>query len=409
VEEEQCGPQCDRSNRMAAVPARRGRDDRFEGREPPHLPEAVDEADVLEQRLFRKAARPLERARAREDGAVPVEGAKHPALECVPRAEQPVRPRPFAKAQGEVPTRHALVPQRAAHGGQCSRRQSRVGVEEYERLAATECSSGVELWTPPAARADYPRPEPLRDGGGSIRAAAVRHDPFPRWFLDVELARPAGELIFLVQRGSHDRHEHGDQMVVRRLLRITRAGLLRPSPAVRTVGVGRQAMLDAEVVRRAWREGRDPSLRRRRTIAALASAGLADFAVISLYQFGAIRHLPDPPTRFFDSDRVNASKQAYAFGVPDGTTGALLYAAELVLAAVGGSRGSGRPFAASALLAGATATGAGAAVYYLWDMFAREKRACAYCLAGAALNLAMFPLALRDLAWDVRARRALSG
>src|SRR6266542_1664814 len=132
-------------------------------------------------------------------------------------------------------------------------------------------------------------------------------------------------------------------------------------------------MLNAAVVRRTWRDGRDPSLRRRRTLAALASAGLADFAVISLYQLGAIRHLPDPPVPAFDSDRVNGSTKAYAFGVPDGTTGALLYAAELVLAGVGGSRESGRPLAASALLVGATVIGVGAAVYYLWDMFAREK------------------------------------
>ena len=168
-------------------------------------------------------------------------------------------------------------------------------------------------------------------------------------------------------------------------------------------------MLDAAVVRRTWRNGRAPSLRRRRVIAALASAGLADFAMISLYQLGALRHLPDPPIRTFDSDRVNGSAKAYAFGVPDGTTGALLYAAELVLAAAGGSHDSGRPLAASALLAGASAIGAGAAVYYLWDMFVREKRACAYCLVGAALNLSMFPLALCDVAEHVRERRARSG
>jgi uncharacterized membrane protein len=165
-------------------------------------------------------------------------------------------------------------------------------------------------------------------------------------------------------------------------------------------------MLKAADIQRTWRDGRDPSLRRRRTIAALASAGLADFAVISLYQMGAIRHLPDPPIRAFDSDRVNASTKAYALGVPDGTTGALLYAAELVLSAFGGSRKSGRPLAASALLAGAAAVGAGAAVYYLWDMFARERRACAYCLVGSALNLSMLPLALGDLAEHMRERRA---
>jgi uncharacterized membrane protein len=164
-------------------------------------------------------------------------------------------------------------------------------------------------------------------------------------------------------------------------------------------------MLDATTVRNTWREGRDPSLRRCRIIAALASAGLADFGVISLFQLGAIRHLPDPPASVFDSDRVNGSAKAYALGVPDGTTGALLYAAQLVLAGVGGARESGRPLAASVLLAGAAAVGAASAAYYLWDMVTREKRACGYCLAGAALNFAIVPLAFRDVADHLRTRR----
>jgi hypothetical protein len=74
-----------------------------------------------------------------------------------------------------------------------------------------------------------------------------------------------------------------------------------------------------EAIRRELREGHSPSLRRRRRIGFLAALGAVDFAVISLYQIGAIRHLPEPPGHLFDSDKVNASRKAYALGVPDGT------------------------------------------------------------------------------------------
>ena len=46
-------------------------------------------------------------------------------------------------------------------------------------------------------------------------------------------------------------------------------------------------------MRSAWRDGDEPSLRRRRKIASLAVLGLVDFGIISLYQMGVIRSLPD--------------------------------------------------------------------------------------------------------------------
>ena len=82
--------------------------------------------------------------------------------------------------------------------------------------------------------------------------------------------------------------------------------------------------MHVDAIRRELRDGRSPSLRRRRWIGTLAALGLADFAIISLYQIGVIRHLPDIPGKVFDSDKVNASHKAYAMGLPDGTTGAAL-------------------------------------------------------------------------------------
>jgi hypothetical protein len=53
----------------------------------------------------------------------------------------------------------------------------------------------------------------------------------------------------------------------------TPSGPMHPKRAVRSFSCGGD-MLDPTSVRDAWRRGRDPSLRWRRAIAALASAGL---------------------------------------------------------------------------------------------------------------------------------------
>ena len=80
-----------------------------------------------------------------------------------------------------------------------------------------ERSSSVELRTASPARCNDARAEPFRDGDGPIAAAAVRDYPFPRWLLRLDLARPLGQLVFFVQRGSDDRHEHIVEMFTLRV------------------------------------------------------------------------------------------------------------------------------------------------------------------------------------------------
>jgi uncharacterized membrane protein len=152
--------------------------------------------------------------------------------------------------------------------------------------------------------------------------------------------------------------------------------------------------MDVDAIRRELREGDSPSLRRRRWIGVLSALGAVDFAIISLYQLGVIRHLPDPPGRIFDSDKVNASRKAYSTGVPDGTLGLGLYALTLILAGAGGSARTGRHPLLDVALGGAVAAGVAAAVQYLYDMAMRQERACPYCLVGAAANFAMLALAV---------------
>jgi uncharacterized membrane protein len=151
--------------------------------------------------------------------------------------------------------------------------------------------------------------------------------------------------------------------------------------------------MNAKQIRDELREGDSPSLRRRRRLARLAAVGLVDFTAISLYQVGAVRRLPDVPGRLVDSNHVSAAVEAYPFGIPDATAGAALYAATLVLA---GARGARRHPAWSLALAGAAVAGAAGAVKYLWDMATKEKRACVYCLLGAAVNFVMVPPAVAE-------------
>src|SRR5437588_649676 len=62
------------------------------------------------------------------------------------------------------------------------------------------------------------------------------------------------------------------------------------------------------------------------------------FAGVFALQLGIVSHLPDPPIRGFDSDKVNTSKTAYPFGIPDGTLALSGFAGNILLAAWGDAR-----------------------------------------------------------------------
>ncbi len=125
-------------------------------------------------------------------------------------------------------------------------------------------------------------------------------------------------------------------------------------------------------------------------------------AATSLLQTGVVRHLPDPPLPGFDSDKVNLSKTAYPFGIPDGTVGLLSFAANLPLAAFGGpDRARVRPWVV--MLAGVKAL-ADAIVsgWYFYQMPTKEKAWCAYCIIAQIASLGVAALSLPE------ARRALT-
>jgi uncharacterized membrane protein len=94
----------------------------------------------------------------------------------------------------------------------------------------------------------------------------------------------------------------------------------------------------------------------------------------------------DVPAKVFDSDYVNASEDAQIAGVPDGPISLLMYAANLVLAAGALKRKKRNGF--DYLVAGNALGQAAGGAYYLYNMAAKQKKICPYCITGALINFA---------------------
>lgn len=150
--------------------------------------------------------------------------------------------------------------------------------------------------------------------------------------------------------------------------------------------------MDVDAVPHELQRGKDPALRLRRGVAAIAAGLAAELAILGMAQYGAIRRVPDLHDPRFDSNRVIQSRAAYPFGIPDTALAVTGCGAIIALATAGGSVRTGRPRVLDWALAAATCVGAGGAVYYLAQMRA-QRRLCAYCLGTAAGLVAMVPLA----------------
>jgi uncharacterized membrane protein len=160
--------------------------------------------------------------------------------------------------------------------------------------------------------------------------------------------------------------------------------------------------LDTEQLRQELREGDTPDLRRRRAVIGLSLVGMASMTAVSLLQTGIVKHLPDPPVKGFDSDRVNTSETAYRFGLPDGTVSLAGLAANIPLAAYGGAnRADTQPWI-PLVAAGKAAVEAVAAAWYFYQMPAKENVWCGYCIVGALASFGILTLTLPE------ARKALA-
>lgn len=150
-----------------------------------------------------------------------------------------------------------------------------------------------------------------------------------------------------------------------------------------------------EQLSRELRLGDGPLLARRRAIVGLSLVSIASMGVISLYQTGIIKHLPEPPG--FNADKVDAAPEAYPYGLaPDATLGLVSYATTLTLAAMGGqSRAQQQPLIPLAL-AGKLLVDAVVAAKLTWDQWAKHKAFCSYCLVAATATFAAVPLVIPE-------------
>ena len=154
---------------------------------------------------------------------------------------------------------------------------------------------------------------------------------------------------------------------------------------------------------RELRLGTSPDLTRRRQVVGLSMIGVAAGVVVSLYQTGVIRHLPDPPSGgLFDSDRVDASDYAYKRAqTPDGLAMLVTYGVTALLAGAGGKdRARDLPWLPLALAAKVTSD-----VVTNWTLAREEwvenKALCVYCQAANVASVLSLPLVVPE------ARRAL--
>ena len=85
------------------------------------------------------------------------------------------------------------------------------------------------------------------------------------------------------------------------------------------------------------RHGTGDYMAQRRGIVSLSMVAVGSMGLITLYQMGIIKHLPEPPLPGLDADKVDASSEAYSrFSTPDGVLGLGNYAITMGLAAMGG-------------------------------------------------------------------------
>ncbi|HEY8293645.1 MAG TPA: vitamin K epoxide reductase family protein [Thermomicrobiales bacterium] len=151
------------------------------------------------------------------------------------------------------------------------------------------------------------------------------------------------------------------------------------------------------------RHGSGDDLRRRRGIVGLSLVAVGSMGMISLYQMGIIKHLPEPSLPRLDADTVDASPEAYSrFATPDGMLGLGSYAITMGLAAMAGEdRARTEPWIPLALAA-KVAFDTSQAVRMIRDQATKEKAFCSWCLLSALCTLATVPLVIPETRAAIR-------
>lgn len=154
------------------------------------------------------------------------------------------------------------------------------------------------------------------------------------------------------------------------------------------------------------RQGSDRFIDARRRVTALYLGGSVAFGVVTLYQMGLIKQVPEPRLPFLDADRVDASGEAYGtLRMPDAVLGLFSYAATLMLVTSGDKeRASTRPWLPLAVAAKVLLDVASGAVLTA-EQAVKHRAFCSWCLGGAAASGLALPAVWPEAAAAARALR----
>ncbi|MBD1849993.1 vitamin K epoxide reductase family protein [Leptolyngbya sp. FACHB-711] len=140
-----------------------------------------------------------------------------------------------------------------------------------------------------------------------------------------------------------------------------------------------------------------PDMVRRRWIIGLSMIGSTMAQIVSMYQTGILKGLPDPPLPGFDSDRVDASEYAYSrLQTADGFMMLANYAITGWLAGAGGAnRAQQNPLLPIAMSA-KTMIDTVASLELAREEWSENKAFCAYCQVATLCSAASVVLSLPE-------------
>ncbi|UYZ59907.1 vitamin K epoxide reductase family protein [Hymenobacter latericus] len=146
-----------------------------------------------------------------------------------------------------------------------------------------------------------------------------------------------------------------------------------------------------------------PDLTRRRWIIGLSLLGAALGQIVTLYQTGIIRHLPDPPLDVFDSDKVDASNYAYKrLDTPDAAGMIVTYGITTALASAGGkSRALNKPWL-PLMMGTKILSDVLTNMKLAQEEWAENKKLCFYCQLANVASLASLALAVPEVIRSVK-------
>ena len=142
------------------------------------------------------------------------------------------------------------------------------------------------------------------------------------------------------------------------------------------------------------REGEGDELKARRKIVILSLLGIGAGQIVSLYQFGILKKLPDPPISIFDSTKVNAGEYAYKrLAVPDAFLMMATYATTAILAGMGESKRAEKAPLLPILMGGKILLDVVTNLVLATEEYKGSKKLCFYCQSATVVSLVSLFLA----------------